>query len=143
LFKAGRRRDDKPSTNLAFAAAGDEATATRGGRTDMSTTEQFTDNGFASFDAEPGLELELELREGEALRAWLLKATADGVTSLDDPLVNAALAKLGRAVDSIHATVNVRRELEEVGLNVAHLTDEQVRELGRRVSEAALPGIRG
>lgn len=109
----------------------------------MSTTQPFTDNAYDDFGAEPPLALELELHEAEALRAWLLKATADGVTSLDDPLVNSALAKLARAVDSVHATVNVRRELEEAGLNVAHLSDDQVRELGRRVSEAALPGIRG
>jgi hypothetical protein len=108
----------------------------------MSTTDQMTDQGFAEFDDEPTLALELELPEAEALRAWLLKATADGVTSLDDPLVNSALAKLARAVDSVHATVKVRRELEQAGLEVAHLSDEQVRELGRRVAEAALPGIR-
>jgi hypothetical protein len=107
----------------------------------MSTTDQLTDQ-FHEFDAEDTLALVLELPEAEALRAWLLKATAEGVTSLDDPLVNSALAKLGRAVDSIHATVNVRRELEQAGLEVAHLTDEQVRELGRRVSDAATPGIR-
>jgi hypothetical protein len=107
----------------------------------MSTTDQLTDQ-FHDFDAGSTLALELELPEAEALRAWLLKATAEGVTSLDDPLVNSALAKLGRAVDSIHATVNVRRELEQAGLEVAHLSDEQVRELGRRVSEAATPGIR-
>lgn len=107
----------------------------------MSTTDQMTEPSFADFDAEV-LALELELPEAEALRAWLLKATADGVTSLDDPLVNSALAKLGRAVDAVHATVNVRRELEQAGLDVAHLTDDQVRELGRRVSDAALPGIR-
>lgn len=108
----------------------------------MSTTDQFTDQ-FHEFDAGSMLALELDLHEAEALRAWLLKATAEGVTSLDDPLVNSALAKLGRAVDSVHATVNVRRELEQAGLEVAHLSDEQVRELGRRVSDAALPGIRG
>lgn len=108
----------------------------------MSTTDQFT-NQFHEFDADTTLALELELQEAEALRAWLLKATAEGVTSLDDPLVNSALAKLGRAVDSVHATVNVRRELEQAGLEVAHLNDEQVRELGRRVSDAVLPGIRG
>ena len=107
----------------------------------MSTTDQFTDP-FNAFEADRTLALELELQEAEALRAWLLKATAEGVTSLDDPLVNSALAKLGRAVDSVHATVNVRRELEQAGLEVAHLTDDQVRDLGRRVSEAALPGIR-
>jgi hypothetical protein len=107
----------------------------------MSTTDQFTEQ-VHGFDADATLALELELQEAEALRAWLLKATAEGVTSLDDPLVNSALSKLGRAVDAVHATVNVRRELEQAGLEVAHLSDEQVRELGRRVSDAALPGIR-
>ena len=107
----------------------------------MSTTDQTTVQ-FEAFDAGTYLALELELQEAEALRAWLLKATAEGVTSLDDPLVNSALAKLGRAVDSVHATVNVRHELEQAGLEVAHLTDEQLRDLGRRVSEAAMPGIR-
>ena len=108
----------------------------------MSTTDQMPDTGYDQFDSEPTLALELDLHEAEALRAWLLKATAEGVTSLDDPLVNSALAKLGRAVDSVHATVNVRRELEQAGLEVTHLSDDQVRDLGRRVSEAALPGIR-
>lgn len=108
----------------------------------MSTTDHMTDARFDDFDAGTMLALELELSEAEALRAWLLKATAEGVTSLDDPLVNSALAKLGRAVDAVHATVNVRHELEQAGLDVAHLTDDQVRSLGRRVSEAALPGIR-
>jgi hypothetical protein len=108
----------------------------------MSTTDQMTEPSFGEFDSGTMLALELELREGEALRAWLLKATAEGVTSLDDPLVNSALSKLGRAVDAVHATVNVRHELEHAGLDVAHLTDDQVRELGRRVSDAALPGIR-
>ncbi|MBV8431669.1 MAG: hypothetical protein JO244_10930 [Solirubrobacterales bacterium] len=107
----------------------------------MSTTDQMTDQ-FHDFDSETLLALELELSEAEALRAWLLKATAEGVTSLDDPLVNSALAKLGRAVDNVHATVNVRHELEQAGLQVAHLSDDQVRELGRRVSDAAMPGIR-
>src|SRR5947209_18346384 len=107
----------------------------------MSTTDQITDQ-FHEFEANATLALELELSEAEALRAWLLKATAEGVTSLDDPLVNSALAKLGRAVDAVHATVNVRRELEQAGLEVGHLSDEQVRELGRRASDAALPGLR-
>jgi hypothetical protein len=107
----------------------------------MSTTDQITDQ-FHEFESGATLALELELSEAEALRAWLLKATAEGVTSLDDPQVNSALAKLGRTVDAVHATVNVRRELEQAGLEVAHLSDDQVRELGRRVSDAAMPGIR-
>lgn len=105
----------------------------------MTTMDHLTDLEVGDFDAEPRLNLDLSLDEAEALRARLLKPAADGTTSLDDPLVNGVLAKLGRAVDNVHATVNVRRELEQAGLGVAHLTDEQVRELGRRVADAALP----
>jgi len=91
---------------------------------------------------EPTFVLEFSLSEAEALRTWLLKSVVDGATALDDPLVNGALACLTQAVDSAHAAASVRRELEEVGLDVEHLTDEQVRELGRRVAEVAAPAIR-
>jgi hypothetical protein len=110
--------------------------------TAMSTTDQMTDFEVDDLDSEPRLTLDLGLREAEALRNWLLKPASDGTTALDDSLVNSVLVELGRAVDSVQATVNVRRELEQAGLNVAHLTDDQVRELGRRVSEAALPAVR-
>ena len=96
----------------------------------------------AALNGAPCVALDLGLDEAEALRAWLLKASADGATSLDDPLVNGVLGQLGRAVDAVRAVVNVRLELRQAGLDVAHLTDEQVRELGRRVSEAAQPGVR-
>jgi hypothetical protein len=72
-----------------------------------------------------------------------LKPTKDGATSLEDPAVSRVLSNLARAVDSVQAAVNVRRELEQAGLNVAHLSDDQVRELGRKVSDAAQPGARG
>jgi hypothetical protein len=108
----------------------------------MSIVEQIMDNGHAGIDADGRITLELALNEAEALRAWLLKPAADGTTSLDDSLVNGVLTKLGRAVDVVRATVNVRRELEQVGLDIAHLTDDQVRELGRRVAEASQPGVR-
>jgi len=91
---------------------------------------------------EPTLTFELPLSDAEALRAWLLKSTADGSTALDDPFVSHALGSLGQAVDAARATANVRRELKQVGLGVDHLTDEQVRALGQRISEAALPAIR-
>jgi hypothetical protein len=93
-------------------------------------------------DEEPTISLDLDLSESEALRAWLLKPAKDGTTSLDDPLVSRALTKLGRELDAVLATVNVRHELEEAGLALDHLSDEQVRELGRRVAEAARPGMR-
>jgi hypothetical protein len=108
----------------------------------MSTTEQVTDLVVDDFDPEPRLALDLGMREAEALRTWLLKPAADGTNAFEDALVNEVLTKLSRALDSVQATLNVRRELDAAGLNVAHLSDEQVRELGRRVSEASQPGIR-
>jgi hypothetical protein len=115
----------------------------------VSTTDQTIDraveeNGepVGDLDHEPTLTLDLALSEAEALRTWLLKPARDGTTSLDDPLVSRALTKLSMAVDTVLATVNVRRELQQAGLVVDHLSDEQVCELGRRVAQAATPGIR-
>ncbi len=109
----------------------------------MSIAEQITENGHFELDADARITLELPLTEAEALRTWLLKPAADGTTSLDDPVLNGILTKLGRAVDVVRATVNVRRELQQAGLEVGHLSDEQVRELGRRVADAAHSAIRG
>lgn len=114
----------------------------------MSTIDQTTEHAAESappaeaHELEPTLALELSLSEAEALRSWLLKPAHDGSTSLDDPAVSRALSRLGLAVDTLLATVNVRRELELAGLEVDQLSDEQVCDLGRRVAEAATPGIR-
>jgi hypothetical protein len=118
----------------------------------MSTTDLTTNgNGAVEQQAsepvgdvgdERALTLEFPLSEAEALRTWLLKPAKDGTTSLDDPLVSRALTKLGTAVDTVLATVNVRHELHQAGLAIDHLSDEQVCELGRRVAQAATPGIR-
>jgi hypothetical protein len=108
----------------------------------MSTTDATTDLGSNGLGAEPNISVDLGLQEAQALRAWLLKASVDGATSLDDPLVDAALTKLGRAVDTAAAIENVRRELEQAGLDVDRLSDEDVRDLGRRISDAAGPAFR-
>ncbi len=115
----------------------------------MSTTDLST-NGNKAVEhqtSEPvgderTLTLDLALSEAEALRTWLMKPAKDGTTSLDDPLVSRTLTKLGTAIDTILTTVNVRHELQQAGLAVEHLTDEQVSELGHRVVQAATPGIR-
>jgi hypothetical protein len=115
----------------------------------MSATDQTT-NDLVDQAHEPGdepvheatIELDLPLSEAEALRAWLLKPAQDGSTSLDDPLVSRVLTKLGQEVDAMLATVKVRRELEEAGLAVDHLSDEEMRGLARRVAAAARPGMR-
>jgi hypothetical protein len=109
----------------------------------VSTVDTTTTPTVDAVEQEPTIALELGLSEGEALRAWLLKPAKDGTTSLDDPLVSRALTKLGRELDGVLATANVRRELEEAGLATDHFSDDQVRELGRRVAEAARPGMRG
>ncbi len=116
----------------------------------MSTTDQTTDPasaeasepvGDVECEPTPLISLDLTLPEAEALRSWLLKPAQDGATSFEDPLVSRALTKLAMAVDAVRATVNVRQELEQVGLVADHLSDEQVRELGRRVAQAATAGI--
>jgi hypothetical protein len=104
--------------------------------------EQQTGEPVGEIDHERTLTLDLALSEAEALRTWLMKPAKDGTTSLDDPLVSRTLTKLGTAIDTILTTVNVRHELQQAGLAVEHLTDEQVCELGRRVVQAATPGIR-
>jgi hypothetical protein len=91
----------------------------------------------------PSVTLQLGLDEAQALHTWLLTSAKDGVTALDEPLVNRSLTALGNAVQSVQATVNVRHELEQAGLAIGHLSDEQVRELGRRVTHAVLPGAGG
>jgi hypothetical protein len=109
----------------------------------MSATDQATDVQGNGLGTEPNISLDLRLQEAQALRAWLLKATVDGATSLDDPLVDSALTKLGRAVDVVQAIESVRRELEQAGLDVGRLSDDDVRDLGRRISDAAGPAFRG
>ncbi|MGC2372823.1 MAG: hypothetical protein WA484_03010 [Solirubrobacteraceae bacterium] len=115
----------------------------------MSTTHLTTDPAIeqtsedvGDVDHESTLTLDLALSEAEALRTWLLKPAQDGTTSLDDPLVSRALTKLGTAIDTVLATVNVRRELQQAGLAIDHLSDEQVCDLGRRVAQASTPSIR-
>jgi hypothetical protein len=39
--------------------------------------------------------------------------------------------------------VNIRREFQQAGVNLAHWSDEQVLELGRRIAEAVRPVLRG
>lgn len=108
----------------------------------MSTTHQPAGLESDGPGAEPSISLDLGLQEAQALRAWLLKATVDGATSLDDPLVDSALTKVGRAVDFVQAIESVRHELEHAGLDVDRLSDEDVRDLGRRISDAAGPAFR-
>jgi hypothetical protein len=106
------------------------------------STDQLNDPQVDGLNHEPRVLIDLGLHEAEALRAWLLRTSVDGVSALDTPVVNGALTKLGRASDTVQATVSVRREFDQAGINIAHWSDEQVLELGRRISEAIRPVLR-
>jgi hypothetical protein len=107
----------------------------------MSATTH-TNNGEVG-ESESGqmIRLDLPLIEAEALHTWLLKATADGASSLDNPQVSATLAELGRAIERVHVIMNVRRELENAGLTTNHLTDDEIRELSRKLAQTHSPGV--
>ena len=107
----------------------------------MSASEQLNGLDVASYISESQITLELTLAEAEALRGWLLTATVSGASCLDEPLVNQVTTELAHRLDTARATASIRRELEEAGLDVSHLSDEHVRSLARRVSEAARQGL--
>jgi hypothetical protein len=115
------------------------ATAALEGFQQMSATDQLNEMRLDGNNNEPRLVLDLDLSEAQALRAWLLETEVNGLSALDTPVVSTALAKLGRAVDTAQATINIRREFQQAGVNLAHWSDEQVIELGRRIAEAARP----
>ena len=111
-----------------------------GGGADPDRMNEMNGSTAQAFDTT--VSVELTFSEAGALRAWLLKPAADGSTALDDALVNAALKKIGGALDRVEAVATVRRELEEAGFPTAGLGDEQVAELGRRIGQVSQRGLR-
>jgi hypothetical protein len=82
--------------------------------------------------------LELSLGEAQALKGWLLQPGSDGKSALDDDQLKPALMQLDSALNYVEGVTTVRRELEAAGFQTEGLSDEQVAELGRRISEAPL-----
>jgi hypothetical protein len=109
----------------------------------MSATDQYNESRVDGQGNEPRLILELDLSEAQALRAWLLETEVNGLSAQETPVVSTALAWLGRAVDTAQATINIRREFNQAGVNLAHWSDEQVLELGRRIAQAVQPILNG
>lgn len=101
--------------------------------------EQAVEEVSQAVAARGPMRLELPIEQAEALHQWLLTATNNGQTALDDPNLSAVLAKLGHDLDALRTVQAVRRELEEVGFDHSRLSDEQVAELGRRILEAHRP----
>jgi hypothetical protein len=109
----------------------------------MSAIDQFNESRLDGQSNEPRLVLELDLSEAQALRAWLLETEVNGLSARETPVVSTALAWLGRAVDTAQATINIRHEFQQAGVNLAHWSDEQVLELGRRIAQAVQPILNG
>jgi hypothetical protein len=82
--------------------------------------------------------LELSFAEAQALKGWLLQAGSDGRSALDDEQLKPALMHLDAALSYVEGVATVRRELETAGLQAEGLSDEQVADLGRRISDAPL-----
>jgi hypothetical protein len=107
----------------------------------METTIEQGHGGFEAAITPAGklsVKLELSVPEAEALRAWLLTATNDGKTALDDSHVKSATMKLGNILDVINAVSKVRDVLENAGFDTGDMTDDQLLELGSKISETSL-----
>jgi hypothetical protein len=75
--------------------------------------------------------------EAEAINRWMLKPAQDGGLAADDSAVHPGLMKIRSAVEHTQAIMAVRHELEQAGVPTQHLSDQQVAQLGRRISQAA------
>jgi ketosteroid isomerase-like protein len=112
---------------------------------------------LANVDAVPGgsgpvtdgahshITLTFTFEEAEALNRWMLKPAQDGGLAADDSAVRPGLMKIRTAVEHAQAIAAVRHELEQAGVPTQHLSDQQVAQLGRRISQAAprLGGAQG
>jgi ketosteroid isomerase-like protein len=89
--------------------------------------------------------LSFSFEEAEALNRWLLKPSQDGGLAADDATVRPGFMKIRTAVEHAQAIAAVRHELEQAGVPTQHLSDQQVAQLGRRISQAAprLGGAQG
>jgi ketosteroid isomerase-like protein len=81
--------------------------------------------------------LSFTMEEADALNRWMLRPSNDGGLAADDPAVLPGLMKIRTAVEYAQAISQVRHELEQAGVPTQHLSDQQVAQLGRRISQAA------
>lgn len=81
--------------------------------------------------------LTFTVEEADALNRWMLRPSPEGGLAADDPAVRPGLMKIRTAVEHAQAISQVRHELEQAGVPTQHLSDQQVAQLGRRISQAA------
>jgi hypothetical protein len=109
----------------------------------MSSVDQTNgfEEGVEVFDAGEPLTLELSLPEAQALKAWLLSSTSEGMPAIEDEGVKPVLVKLGGALDVVEAVASVRVELDRMGFQSEHLNDQEILEFGRRVSQSSVQRV--
>jgi ketosteroid isomerase-like protein len=102
-------------------------------------------DGRAQAGSAHQITLTFSFEEAEALNRWMLKPAQDGGLAADDATVRPGLMKIRTAVEHAQAIAAVRHELEQAGIPTQHLSDQQVAQLGRRISQAAprLGGAQG
>jgi ketosteroid isomerase-like protein len=134
--------DDLPPVTLAPEMENSSATPAELANVDL------TDNGLtpaAQSGSGNHITLTFSFEEAEALNRWMLKPAQDGGLAADDAAVRPGLMKIRTAVEHAQAIAAVRHELEQAGVPTQHLSDQQVAQLGRRISQAAprLGGAQG
>jgi ketosteroid isomerase-like protein len=137
--------DESPRVRLAPAMENSAATPA-----ELANVEPgAADDGRWQATQQPGsgnqISLTFSFEEAEALNRWMLKPAQDGGLAADDATVRPGLMKIRTAVEHAQAIAAVRHELEQAGVPTQHLSDQQVAQLGRRISQAAprLGGAQG
>ena len=138
---------DEPSPRVTLAPEMENSAATPAELANVDSAP--ATNGLTAPAPAPGTGSEITLTfsfdEAEALNRWMLKPAQDGSIAADDAAVRPGLMKIRTAVEHAQAIAAVRHELEQAGIPTQHLSDQQVAQLGRRISQAAprLGGAQG
>ena len=134
LAEPWARRVKQPLHGLSRNPAENQGTRARADSHPMSIE---VTNGLPE-GADQGVSLELTLAEAEAVKSWLLKPSADGSAAIDDENAKSVMVKLGAKLDYIQGVQRVRDELEQAGFATAQMSDDEVADLGRRISESPI-----
>jgi ketosteroid isomerase-like protein len=149
ILKApGRERkppgEEPPRVTLAPEMENSAATPAELANSDVSAVPDARTNAAPAGNGNQ-ITLTFSFEEAEALNRWMLKPAQDGGLAADDASVRPGLMKIRTAVEHSQAIAAVRHELEQAGVPTQHLSDQQVAQLGRRISQAAprLGGAQG
>jgi ketosteroid isomerase-like protein len=148
LLKAtmhARNPPEVPAPRVTLAPEMENSAATPAEVTSANSEPMGNGSALATPGSTSQITLTFTFEEAEALNRWMLKPSRDGELAADDPEVRPGLMKIRTAVEHAQAIAAVRHELEQAGIPTQHLSDQQVAQLGRRISQAAplLGGAQG